>query len=106
MRLPSLHVLTALQIAITLFAFATFGLWPPLSGRFLLVPVGGSDRNALALAAWAGGAALLDRGPLPGSLVVVGDRAALARHSGWRTFLILAAPAAGCGGRGERVSAL
>lgn len=89
------------QIAGALSAFAVFGLWPPVAGQMLLVPIDGSGRNDLAKAAIAGGAALLQAGRLPQSMVVRGNRADVAAQLRGRTILILAASGATCG-RGGR----
>lgn len=88
-------MLVPAQIAAAVIALAALALWPPASGAMLLVPLG-SDAGTVATIALAGGAALLDTGPFPGSLVVVGDRARIARQiTGW-SIVITAAPSAGC----------
>lgn len=78
-------------------ALAALMLWPPVSGAMLVVPLGGGDPGLIARIALAGGAVLLEAGPLPGSMIVVGDRARIAtRLTSWR-IIIVAAPPAGCG---------
>ncbi len=72
-------------------------LWPPASGRMLLVPLASADANAAAKAALAGGAMLLGPGPFRGSMVVAGDRARILRAVASWDFVVTAAPPAGCG---------
>ncbi len=94
------------QIALAFAALAFAILSPPASGRMLLVPIGHHDIDEAARLARDAGAALVGPGPLPGSLVVLGDRGhvAAAMH-GWQ-FALLAAPAAGCGdGQSARIRA-
>jgi hypothetical protein len=64
---------------------------PPAEGAMLIVPVGSPDVIAPALDA---GAALVDLGPLPGSIIVHGrlDRIAPRLNHA----VILRAPRAGC----------
>lgn len=85
------------QAAAAMAAMLALALWPPVSGKLLLVPIAGGDANAMARIARSGGAALIGAGPLPGSLVVVGDRAAVVAHLPLFTALVMAAPAAACG---------
>lgn len=86
--------LVTTQAAVVAVALAAMLLWPPASGRLLLVPI--SAGLPAARAAVAGGALLLEAGPLPGSQIVLGDRAAIAAAAGRWRMLILAAPLAGC----------
>lgn len=78
-------------------ALIALPLWPPASGKLLLVPIGGGDANDMARIAIAGGAALIGAGPLPGSLVVAGDRASVAGRVPGFAALVVAAPAVACG---------
>jgi hypothetical protein len=85
------------QAAVAAVGIMAAAMWPPSSGRLLLVPLLDGDRNMVAGIALAGGAMLLGPGPFPGSLVVIGDRSRLARRiTGW-TIVMTAAPPAGCG---------
>lgn len=93
-RSPALPVV--LQAAAVAVAPLVLALWPPVSGPMMLVPLAG-DTGAVTRAALAGGARLLGSGPLPGSLVVMGDRAGIARRLGGWDVVITAAPPAGCG---------
>lgn len=86
------------QVTLALTAYLAIAAWPPATGRLWLIPLAGDDANGVARTALAGGALLLGPGPVRGSLVVEGDRAALvAQARGWR-LAVLAAPPAGCGG--------
>lgn len=85
------------QGVIAMVALVALTMWPPTVGRMLLIPVGAGDANAAAKVALAGGARLLGAGPLPGSLVVIGDRPSIARRIRSWDMLIVSAPPAGCG---------
>jgi hypothetical protein len=91
------HPLFLLQAIAAVTACAALALWPPSSGQLLLVPVGGQSVGEVAEVALAGGAPLLGTGPFPGSLVVVGERASVAREIKSWNIIIMAAPPAGCG---------
>lgn len=70
---------------------------PPATGRMLLVPLNGDDRNALARLATDAGVALVDAGPFADSLIVSGDRSALMGAMVQGRMLVLRAAAGGCG---------
>lgn len=91
------HPLLLLQATAAATACAALTLWPPSSGKLLLVPLGGESIGEVAEVALAGGAPLLGRGPFPGSLIVVGERANVARQINSWSIIIMAAPPAGCG---------
>lgn len=90
-------MMISIQVIGAAAALAGLSVVAPPSGRMLLVPVTGGDANAVARIALAGGAAVLGAGPFSGSLVVVGNRAAIARRIGSWRVVIIAAPPAGCG---------
>jgi hypothetical protein len=94
---PSDRLFLAAQVTAGIAALAVMSLYPPAEGRILLVPVLDHDVNVTARLALSSGAALLGEGPLPGSLVVVGSRARMARVIHPWQMLMLAAPPAGCG---------
>lgn len=95
MALP-LRSAAAWQAAIVAGAIGTAALWPPEQGAMLLVPLSG--RLAVpANVALDAGAALAAPGPLPGSLVVIGQRAAIAAPALRHGILPLSAPRALCG---------
>lgn len=86
------------QIAVAIAVLFGLAAIPPARGAMLVVPLAGSQAEAATIAIDAG-AAIVGPGPLPGSLIVAGDRRALwpiARH---RHALLTAASAAGCGGQ-------
>ena len=87
-------ILQAFAVAL---AFATFGLWPPASGRMLLMAIDGSSRNEVAKLALSGGASLLRAGTLPGSMVVSGNRADIAARLHGRAILMFAVAGTTCG---------
>lgn len=65
---------------------------PPARGMMLVVPVGGSATVALA-----GGARFVSGGPLPGTIVVNGDRATLLPHLLRHGAIAVATRSAACG---------
>ena len=85
------------QAAAAAAAMLALPMWPPASGKLLLVPISGGDANDMARIAVDGGAALIGAGPLPGSLVVSGDRATLLAHIPAAAAIVMAAPATACG---------
>ncbi|MBD8678586.1 hypothetical protein [Sphingomonas sp. CFBP 13720] len=103
--MPPVFASTAalLQIGATVAAFASFALWPPAHGKLLLVPIDGSDRNAVSRLALDSGASLSESGPLPGSMIVLGDRHAIGLRGA--RLLVLAAPAFSCGSATDRGTA-
>lgn len=72
-------------------------LWPPAKGAILLIPLLQNNAASLVPLARASGALLVGKGPLPGSLVVLGERARLVRQIRAWNVILLSAPAAGCG---------
>ena len=72
---------------------------PPASGQMLLVPLDGGGRDGLARVAVNAGARLIGPGPLDGSLVVSGERAALVAALMPAHALVLNAAIGGCGER-------
>ena len=91
------HSGVALQCAVVMIALAIMALRPPDRGAMLLVPLwGGRLADSINLARDAD-AGLLARGPLPGSIIVLGDRRRLDLVLAGRSFVVLAAPATGCG---------
>ena len=77
--------------------FALILLAPPAEGFQLLVPLDGAARARMLPLAIARGAALVGRGPLPGSFVVTGRHAAIGASLAAAGILTFAAPAAACG---------
>ncbi|MFD1786869.1 hypothetical protein ACFSC3_04715 [Sphingomonas floccifaciens] len=82
-----------MAIALVIVAIA---FWPPQRGAMLMIPLSGHAATAVDVAL-AGHASLIGMGPLPGSMVVLGDRAMLGGPALDRGILLLAAPRAICG---------
>lgn len=76
---------------------AALALAPPARGTMLIVSLAGED--AATIAGWAatGNTRILGTGPLPGSLVVAGDRDVLLADADRHRGLLLLGPAAECG---------
>lgn len=86
-----------MQVSSAILGLLMLALWPPASGRMLLVPIDGSDANSVLTGALAGDARILGPGALPRSLVVIGNRAQItARFHPW-SVLALAPTPSGCG---------
>ena len=85
------------QAAIAAAALLAVAFAPPAYGRMLVVPIDGQpvDQQLILNA----GATPLLKGPLPGSLVVEGQRALLARSFSSKGIIILSAPEAICADR-------
>ena len=86
------------QTAIAAAALLALAFAPPAHGRMLVVPIDGEpvDRQLIRNAH----ATVLLQGPLPGSWIVEGQRAMLARSFSSQGIIILAAPQAICADRG------
>jgi hypothetical protein len=82
------------QAAIAAAALMALAFAPPAHGRMLVVPIDGEpvDRQLVRNAH----ATVLVQGPLPGSWIVEGQRARLARSFSSKGIIILAAPHAIC----------
>ena len=81
------------QLALAILALLAVAFTPPAQGRMLLVPLDGEPVSRGAVERLR--ATPLVAGPLPGSLVVDGDRQLLSAL--WaKQVLVLAAPAARC----------
>jgi hypothetical protein len=70
---------------------------PPEKGRMMLVPLTTDAAHGMVAMAIDRGASLVARGPLPGSIIVNGDRAILLRALLRQGVALVAAPVAGCG---------
>ena len=86
-----------MQILLLLAGVGGLVLMPPARGQMLIVPLASSDSGLPVRIAVARGAALVARGPLPGSVLVDGDLGRLRAGFPWGTVLIVAAPPGGCG---------
>lgn len=87
--------LIAAQLMLGLLAFLAVAFAPPAYGRMLLVPLDGVPVSRVTVTGLH--ATPLIAGPLPGSMVVEGDRGLLSGL--WsQGILVVAAPGALCGG--------
>jgi len=94
---PRTRGLMAVQLGLGALALLAVAFAPPAQGRMLLVPLNGTPVSVATVNSLR--ATPLLAGPLPGSLVVEGDRGPLSAL--WsQGVLVLAAPAAICGGPG------
>lgn len=85
------------QLCLVATALVAFAFAPPAQGRMLLVPLTAAAASSMAAGAREAGALLLGRGPLPGSLVVMGTREHFGPLTLARGILIVAVPARLCG---------
>jgi hypothetical protein len=93
----SIATIFSLHAAAITTSLVGMALSPPRSGAMLLVPLLHQNVDSVAILARASGAMLVGKGPLPGSLVVVGDRSRIAGHFPTGGVLILASLPTGCG---------
>lgn len=88
----------AVQLGIALVAFGLLAAMPPASGRMIIVAFDGTDAGRLAAMASRSGARVVGAGPLPGMLIVEGERKALGAVVTGAPRLLLAARGGGCEG--------
>jgi hypothetical protein len=93
LRVPALLIQLLAMIGIVGALVAA----PPASGRIMLVPLTAGAAHGMVSMAIDRGASLVGRGPIPGSIVVDGDRALLLRALLRHGVALLAAPVSGCG---------
>jgi hypothetical protein len=91
----------ALQIAVVVAAMLFGALYPPARGKMILVPVWPRAGHGMLARAIDSQALLVGYGPLPGSFVISGDRAAMFGTMLRHGVLVLAAPPAACGEKGR-----
>jgi hypothetical protein len=96
MEFHPIGLLTLKQILLAITAVVALSMSPPRTGEFLLVPLATSDRSVTARVALAGGAMVIDAGPIRGSMIIRGDRRKIADQINSWTMLLTAAPSAGC----------
>ena len=87
------------QVGLALAALVAIDLAPPTSGPILLLSASGMQQGRLVDLATESGALPLGSGPLPGSIVVQGERSALAKAALPAGVLVLAGSSRLCGGR-------
>lgn len=96
--LPSLSgILLTVQLAAAAVSMGAIAFCPPARGQMMLVPIWPGAELGLEARAIDAGARLVDRGPLPNSLVISGLRSAVAPTMLSHGVLIMSAPASGCG---------
>ena len=88
--LPLQIVIAAVVLILSLFA-------PPARGAILLLPLPGAPSAGLAGDAIARGGLILERGPVDGSILVYGERAALAGPMAARGVLTIGGTMTSCG---------
>ena len=85
------------QVGLVLAALAAIDLAPPTSGAILLLSASGMPQGRLVDMAIGSGALPIGSGPLPGSIVVQGERSALAKAALPAGDLVLAGSSRLCG---------
>lgn len=96
--LSSSGTLLGLQLVAVAVSLGALAFYPPASGKMMLVPVLPGAGQGLAARAIDAGALLVERGPIPNSLVISGTRADFASAMLAQGVLIVTAPQTGCGG--------
>ena len=89
--------LLAVQLVAVVTSLGAIAFYPPASGKMILVPIWPGAERGLAARAIEAGGQLVDRGPLPHSLVISGLRSTIAPAMLSSGVLIVSAPASGCG---------
>ncbi|MBN2971429.1 hypothetical protein JW805_05280 [Roseomonas aeriglobus] len=84
------------QLLVVTAVLIVVALSPPKRGAMLMVPLSGQIAGVIDVA-MTGNAGLLAQGPLPGSMIVIGDRSALRASALSHGILLLSAPRALCG---------
>ncbi len=91
--------LAVVQIAGATFVFALLAVAPPARGTMLLVSLVPRDQAEITTLALSHGASLVQRGPLPSSLIIYGESAQIAWPLARDGVLTLAGGKTGCGSR-------
>ncbi len=86
-----------LQLLLIAGVIGWAALRPPARGAMLVVPMAGESLAPALARAVAQGAGLLKEGPIAGSLILVGEREAIADALAGSSTLLIAAPARACG---------
>jgi hypothetical protein len=97
--------LLAAQLLLILIGVPVLAFYPPVQGPMLLVPLSADARAAMVRVATDHGARLMARGPLPGSIVIWGERAALSGPLMAHAVVVMAGDAAACGRSDDEVRA-
>lgn len=93
------------QVGIALVVLLFAGFAPPARGAILLLPLPGAPSAGLAADAISRGGLILERGPVDGSILVYGERAALAGPMAARGVLAIGGAMTACGGNDPAVRA-
>jgi hypothetical protein len=93
------------QILGALGIFALIALAPPAQGTMLLVPIAGQSESRVVTLALAQGATLVQRGPLPSSVIVYGKRGSLFGPLTRAGVITLSGGAVGCRPGKEAIAA-
>ena len=104
--MPRVSILAAVtvQLLLGVAAIVALALTPPDRGAMLMVPTSATLADTVN-AALSAQAAVVGAGPLPRSLVVYGDRAAIERRLAGHGTILLAAPSGICGSAANRQGA-
>jgi hypothetical protein len=92
----SKRALIGAQMLGALLVFACVALAPPAEGNMLLVPVAPQSEGRVVALALTRGASVIQRGPLPSSVIVYGRRDSLFGPLARAGILTLAGGAVGC----------
>jgi hypothetical protein len=92
---PAYRLLAA-QLLLAVAALALLLLWPQGDAPMLLLPVFAADQGTAVRYAMTRDARLLSSGPVPGSIVVRGDRDRIVAGA-WSAGLLVTAARGGCG---------
>ena len=95
-RAQSSRSLIGAQIVGALLVFLCIALAPPAEGNILLIPVGHHSEGQIVALAQTQGASLVQRGPLPSSVIVYGKRGSLFMPLARAGVLMIAGGAVGC----------
>jgi len=88
--------LVVVQILGALCVFGLVALAPPAQGTMLLIPIAGQSEGQMMALALSRGATVVQRGPLPASVIVYGTRQSLLAPLTRAGVLTLAGGAVGC----------
>lgn len=96
LAVTSKRAMLGAQLSGALLVFACVALAPPAEGNMLLVPVAPQNEGRVVALALARGASVIQRGPLPSSVIVYGRRDSLLGPLAHAGILTLAGGAVGC----------
>jgi hypothetical protein len=89
----------AAQCGMALVGLCVLSVMPPRTGAMILIPLAPQFETAVARLAIAHDARLVQIGPLPGSLIVIGDRTELVLPMIRNGILTIGAIGSGCRSR-------